>query len=319
LAAIILILILISSTWSLFCLLVGAGLFFQHRFKSLARQHPRLFIAICVTAATVMAVFFWNKLAQIYGWGGFRAARGGPTSRLDWWISGLKMWKDHPWFGVGIGNYPSAFPAYQTGTGLKTLYAHGFFVQVLSETGLIGFLALLIFLGRCWSRWRVGLNNSSRPIAIGLCLLLIYSTIQISFEYLSHLLIFGIFLGSIFSSGGPSLTWKPRLSVKIIFVGLGLFALPYLVSPFLASRLWVDGNYLLDENKWEEAEQRFQSSLALDKRAWEPYWGLARIAAARDDFSAAIRWGREALVRNKLDLRLKRTLDGFALSQETNS
>ncbi len=140
---------------------------------------------------------------------------------------------------------------------------------------------------------------------------LLYSSIQVSFEYLSHLLALGLFLGVLLPPTRPTFILAPRLSMKVIVLGIGLCAIPYIVAPFFASRLWVGGNTYIEQKKWASAEASFHSSLALDNRSWEPHWGLAQVAAARADFSGAVHWGEQALERNKLDFRLKQNLEKF--------
>lgn len=66
--------------------------------------------------------------------------------RVDAWYEGLDMFKTHPLFGVGFGNF----------TDYNPLTAHNSFVLVLAETGFLGFLTWLAFVGYCfWMIWRV--------------------------------------------------------------------------------------------------------------------------------------------------------------------
>ncbi|GAB3786482.1 O-antigen ligase family protein [Dyella agri] len=66
--------------------------------------------------------------------------------RVDAWYEGLDMFKTHPLFGVGFGNF----------TDYNTLTAHNSFVLVLAETGFLGFMTWLAFVGYCfWMMWRL--------------------------------------------------------------------------------------------------------------------------------------------------------------------
>ena len=66
--------------------------------------------------------------------------------RVDAWYEGLDMFKTHPLFGVGFGNF----------TDYNPLTAHNSFVLVLAETGFLGFMAWLAFVGYCfWMMWRL--------------------------------------------------------------------------------------------------------------------------------------------------------------------
>ncbi|MBW4049140.1 MAG: O-antigen ligase family protein [Proteobacteria bacterium] len=57
--------------------------------------------------------------------------------RVDAWYEGLHMFRTHPLFGVGAGNF----------TDYNYLTAHNSFVLVLAETGLFGYTLWLAFVG----------------------------------------------------------------------------------------------------------------------------------------------------------------------------
>ncbi|HEX8778265.1 MAG TPA: O-antigen ligase family protein, partial [Rhodanobacter sp.] len=66
--------------------------------------------------------------------------------RVDAWYEGFDMFKTHPLFGVGFGNF----------TDYNTLTAHNSLVLVLAETGLLGFVTWLAFVGYgFWMMWRL--------------------------------------------------------------------------------------------------------------------------------------------------------------------
>ncbi len=71
-------------------------------------------------------------------------------------LTGLAMFKENPMFGVGFGNYGLRYWEFATDLGLeanaininygpKSRYAHSLYVEILSETGLFGFLMFLLF------------------------------------------------------------------------------------------------------------------------------------------------------------------------------
>ncbi|SEN38186.1 O-antigen ligase [Luteibacter sp. UNCMF331Sha3.1] len=59
------------------------------------------------------------------------------AGRVDAWYAGLEMFRDNPAFGVGAGNF----------TEYNELTAHNSFVLVLAETGFIGFVLWIAFVG----------------------------------------------------------------------------------------------------------------------------------------------------------------------------
>jgi O-antigen ligase len=66
--------------------------------------------------------------------------------RLAHWQAALDMWRDAPWLGVGIGNYPVVYPAYAVGRWRDPLgHAHNIYLNIGAETGLVGLLAYVAF------------------------------------------------------------------------------------------------------------------------------------------------------------------------------
>ncbi|MBL8062704.1 MAG: O-antigen ligase family protein [Anaerolineales bacterium] len=71
-------------------------------------------------------------------------------------LTGLAMFRANPIFGVGFGNYGLRYWEFATNLGLESnatnidyaadsRFAHSLYVEILSETGLVGFLAFLLF------------------------------------------------------------------------------------------------------------------------------------------------------------------------------
>jgi O-antigen ligase len=81
------------------------------------------------------------------------------ASRLDYWRDSLVIVKDHP-FGIGLATFRQVFPTYNVSTlaDATPYYAHNDYLQLLVETGWIGFTALVggfyIFLVRSFRKAR---------------------------------------------------------------------------------------------------------------------------------------------------------------------
>jgi O-antigen ligase len=59
------------------------------------------------------------------------------------WQVGTEIWLDNPITGIGVGNYPLVAPEYaatRLRVNLEALNAHNVYIQLLAETGTIGFL-----------------------------------------------------------------------------------------------------------------------------------------------------------------------------------
>jgi putative inorganic carbon (HCO3(-)) transporter len=77
--------------------------------------------------------------------------------RMAHWLAAVGMFSDHPWLGVGIGNYPVAYPQYAQGRWRDPLgHAHNYYLNIAAEAGIIGLGAYLILFGACFVQaWRV--------------------------------------------------------------------------------------------------------------------------------------------------------------------
>ena len=68
--------------------------------------------------------------------------------RTQMWSDTLKIIKDFPVFGSGFGTFSSIFTKYRTydWDGRFLRYAHCDYLQLVSETGIIGLLVIMGFL-----------------------------------------------------------------------------------------------------------------------------------------------------------------------------
>jgi len=67
--------------------------------------------------------------------------------RLVLWDTALRMWRDHPWFGVGPGHYDHRYRTYRPpAVQLQAEFAHNDYLNVLADWGLVGSVILLLAL-----------------------------------------------------------------------------------------------------------------------------------------------------------------------------
>lgn len=67
--------------------------------------------------------------------------------RLAHWLAGYRMFADHPFLGVGAGNYPVAYAGYALpGWDDPLGHAHNVYLNVMAEVGLVGLVSFLVFL-----------------------------------------------------------------------------------------------------------------------------------------------------------------------------
>ncbi len=66
--------------------------------------------------------------------------------RIEFWKAGLRMFKDHPLTGVGVGQFRYQFAKYSDLSFIQQPDTHNIFVEQLAETGIFGESALLLVL-----------------------------------------------------------------------------------------------------------------------------------------------------------------------------
>ena len=121
--------------------------------------------------AAIAVVYIWRRFGLIVagiigaaGVGGIlllpsrlsemNAEESSAAGRVDAWYSGLQMFIEHPILGVGPGNF----------TDYNDLAAHNSLVLVLAETGIVGYVLWVAFVGYCFWMTASAANYSGAGI-----------------------------------------------------------------------------------------------------------------------------------------------------------
>lgn len=314
-AANILSFILAESLWGWLCLALALPLWLSPDIPTLlerVRRRPRLAASLIASACVIVGLALHWKFTHLYDMDGNPLPAGKNIFRLLWWASGLRMFLDHPWLGVGLGNFPSAYLAYKVGSGQHTLSAHSFVVKLIAETGSLGCLSAVFFLAS-WLR-RIARRGQEaggrRPLLLGLLLFLLFISINLGSEYLAGLLLLALFAGA---AAAPSaeLDSRPRRVLILALAAACVSATPYIASPLMASRLWVGGEEQLRLGRVDAALSSFSSAADIDPLSFEARRSVAKalfvrfLSARRTrDLDEAILQQRKAVALNGLDGRL---------------
>lgn len=70
---------------------------------------------------------------------------GGDSHRVKYWTAAMEMIRDHPILGIGLGTFMSNFHKYVK--VLNISYAHNCYLQIWAETGMLGFISFVLFIG----------------------------------------------------------------------------------------------------------------------------------------------------------------------------
>ena len=126
-----------------------------------ALWRPRLAAAGCLLLALGAGLVAANRPRPLLRW----LRRSGTTFSLsrrgDIWSRSLAMLHDHPWTGIGLGNFPRVQPLhYPFAIAIQesVTHAHNLYLQVgldLGLPGLVAYLAVLLSgLALAWQAWR---------------------------------------------------------------------------------------------------------------------------------------------------------------------
>jgi len=108
--------------------------------------------------------------------------------RLAHWQAGWDMFSEHPWLGVGIGNYEPVYPAYALPRWDEPLgHAHNYYLNIAAEAGLVGLCAYLVLWATVfWQAWRAVRRTSGywQGVAVGILGILTHLAVHNFFDNL---------------------------------------------------------------------------------------------------------------------------------------
>jgi O-antigen ligase len=222
------------------------------------------------------------------------------SDRIGWWLTGLRMFAEHPATGVGVGGFSTAFLPFRVGAGVHTVSPHGAPIQILAEIGLIGagLLAWAVSIG-VRSAGLAALKARRGP-ALGVLALAVFSLVSVCFEFPVNLLSLSLLAGAAAAGASPRRI-PVRQAPALAVLAAALCASPFLVSPWQAGRQCRAGIDAIAAGDIDGAAALFESAGALDARSYEAPRGLARVAAHRGDMGGAVDFQREAVSRNSFN------------------
>ena len=124
------------------------------------------------------------------------------VERLAHWQAAINMWTDHPWLGVGPGNYAVMYGLYRLPRWQDALgHAHNVYLNVAGESGVLGLLSyLVLWIAAIWQAFRGAVSNRRFVAAVGAGVLggLVHTTVHNVFDnlWVQHIyLVLALMLG----------------------------------------------------------------------------------------------------------------------------
>ena len=112
-------------------------------------------LALALAVSGLLPAAILDRLGQTIEYFGVFDVRTVEVSSENWavvermahWQAGWYMFLDHPWLGVGAGNYAAAYPQYFVGSWREALgHAHNYYLNIMAELGVVGGGLLLLLL-----------------------------------------------------------------------------------------------------------------------------------------------------------------------------
>lgn len=209
--------------------------------------------------------------------------------RMDLIKGAWRMFMAHPLMGSGPNSFASAFSSYQLKPGYYAINPHNFYVQVLAETGILGLIALLIWLVMLVRELLRRPNPYSVGVLAGLAASLFHIGFDIDWSVSAIPILFAVLLGAgLVPAAAPEAAdetpqHEPRAVGILIFVSLALALIPSL--NYFSARAYGDA----ENGDPEAARVSLQRAMAL--APWPSArhnYKLAQLELADDKLAPAL-------------------------------
>jgi hypothetical protein len=189
------------------------------------------------------------------------------VDRIAWIVVGLKIWIKHFFFGVGIGNFKFYYSQYLVNTWLSpsiaTIFVHNYFVQLVSEIGVIGLSLFLFFVIYILK------NSKNELLSYPVYGIIVQNFVDYVLYIPQNSIIFFIFLSLLVKE-----TKNKDEIVEKKIVWLYFFCIILLFIYCIVSFIKMDRIVVLSNSRQKE---NFYKSVSLDKTYW---FGWKQIAVS---------------------------------------
>lgn len=195
--------------------------------------------------------------------------------RLSNWEQAYRTIKSSPILGIGLGNYESKISYFTFPGEAKSIYAHNFFLQFISELGIIisFFILLILFL----SIKKLKPENSKEKVLYisAFIIMLVYNLIDIGFYFFSAGIVTVVLLSQIYEKRSEK--YKLNLSILVILSIL-------LIVQTFSDNYQKKANFLLSQKSFEEAEVFYKKSLKVNPFNFKSITGLGNINLIKKNY-----------------------------------
>ena len=239
----------------------------------------------------------------------FDFQQGSVRSRLLIYRDTLRMVKENPVLGVGLGNFKVIYPLYQDQESLsgdvRIEHVHNEYLQIAVESGIIGlslFFWFLLLSGKiCWHLLREEKNRNLWLINLaltgGLIAILVNALFAFPLQNPSVLLNFWLFLGIM------TIFYQREEKIKIIplklpgnekdniglIVIISLFLSFLIIKPLIANYYFNQGLIFSSEKNWRRAGPAFKKAILYQPSSVFSHFHYGGLCLATGKFDDALR------------------------------
>jgi O-antigen ligase len=206
--------------------------------------------------------------------------------RFSNWQQAYRTIKSSPILGIGLGNYESKISYFTLPGEAKSIYAHNFFLQFISELGVIIFLFILLILFLSIKKLKPE-NSKEKVLYISaFIIMLVYNLIDIGFYFFSAGIITVVIVSQIYEKKNE----KYCLNLSILVI-LSIF----LMVQTFSGNYQKKANFLLSQKNFEEAEIYYKKSLKINPFNFKSLTGLGNINFIKNNYLESEKYLNESL------------------------
>ena len=264
-------------------------------------------VVALVALALVLALRGGKILDEFRGSGGkevsqtpTRLAEVSSSNRWRWWQEAWTLFEDAPAGGKGAATYEIARRDIRQGS-ITTTEPHNLPLQFLAETGVVGFLLFLGFVGAGVAASAAALRRlepvergAAAALAVGLGAYVLHALVDIDWEFVAVTAPAFFVLGALVGLGARR---RARLRSPVAaLAGVAALAVLFsLVAPYASQRL-VEASYSeVGSGKIPAALSDGRAAHRLNPLSIDPLLALGDAEAAKGDEAAALRRYRQAV------------------------
>jgi O-antigen ligase len=163
-------------------------------------RSPRLALGSIALCVLILSLLIFLDKGKVLG----RLGDLSPGIRLDIAKDSLRMFSKRPVGGWGLGTFPTVYPSYRSFyTNQFVNEAHNDYLQLLVETGLLGFALMLWFLARLYQhglptsrRWEFQWDTAvSLAALVGCTGILLHSLVDFNLQIPANAALFYVLCG----------------------------------------------------------------------------------------------------------------------------